>query len=221
MKKAVLFIAALVTGTMLMAQQKGEVSLTGTLLLNGGNTVVATNVNGHTTTANTPSPIAFDLGVGFGYFVANNLELSLGIYYGLDREQNSYSTSENKYYNSVTSFSIKPEIAYYVPLVNQKFFWKPAFELGFTSNNSKVEVNKETLTTEKLPFCFTAGLDIFAFEFKPWKHLAFDFSFGGVYYKSTTTELSTEEASVKTRVNNLSFGFNNVFSPTLGVKYIF
>lgn len=221
MKKAVLFIAALVTGTMLMAQQKGEMSLTGTVLLNGGNTVIATNVDGQTTTANTPSPIALDLGIGFGYFVADNLELSLGIYYGLDREQNSYSTSENTFYNSVSSFSIRPEIAYYVPLVNQKFFWKPAFGLGFNSNSSKVEINKETITTEKLPFCFTAGLDILAFEFKPWKHLAFDFSFGGLYYKTTTTQESSEVASVKTRVNNISLGFNNVFSPTLGVKYIF
>lgn len=221
MKKAVLFIAALVTGTMLMAQQKGELSLTGTLLLSGGNTVVATNIDGQMTTANTPSPFNFDLGVGIGYFVAENLELGIGIYYGLSREQNSFSTSENTYHNSVSTFTIKPEVAYYVPLVHEKFFWKPAFEMGFKSSSSRSQMNKTDITKDKLPFTFTTGLDILAFEFKPWKHLAFDFSFGGLYYNTTTSTATTEVASIKTRVNNVTFGFNNVFSPTLGVKYIF
>lgn len=221
MKKAVLFIAALVTGTMLMAQEKGELSLTGTLLLSGGNTVVATNVDGHTTTANTPAALTFDIGAGLGYFVADNVELGIGIYYGLSRNQNEFSTSENTYYDATSSFTVKPEVAYYVPLGSGKFFWKPAFELGFVSNSSKVEVNKETTTREKLPFQFTAGLDLLAFEFKPWKHMAFDFSFGGLFYNTTTSKTSTEVASIKTRVNSVTFGFNNMFSPTLGVKYIF
>ncbi|MBR2609018.1 MAG: outer membrane beta-barrel protein [Bacteroidales bacterium] len=221
MKKAVLFIAALITGTMLMAQEQGEFSLTGALLLSGGNTIVSTNVDGHTTTANTSTPLTFDLGVGVGYFVANNLEVSLGLYYGLNREQNDFSTSENAYYNSVSSFTFKPEVAYYVPLTRGKFFWKPAFQLGFKSNSTKQQVNKETITREKLPFTFTMGLDIFAFELRPWKHLGFDFSLGGLYYNTTSSKTSTEVASIKTRVNNVSFGFNNVFSPTLGVKYIF
>lgn len=221
MKKAVLFIAALVTSTMLMAQQKGELSLTGALLISGGNTIVATNIDGHTTTENTANPLTFDLGVGIGYFVADNVEIGIGIYYGLNREKNSYSTSEKTYYDAVSSFTIKPEVAYYVPLVHEKFFWKPAFEMGFKSSSSKSQMNKSDITKEKLPFSFTMGLDILAFELKPWKHLAFDFSFGGFYYNTITAKESTEVASIKTRVNSVSFGFDNVFSPTLGVKYIF
>ena len=221
MKKAFLFIAALVTGTMLMAQNQGELSLTGTLLLSGGNTVVATNIDGQMTTANTPAPFNFDLGVGIGYFVADNVELGLGIYYGVSREQNDFSTSENTYHNSVSSFTFKPEIAYYVPLVLGKFFWTPAFELGFEANSAKVQVGKGDTHSEKLPFQFTAGIDLLSFEIRPWTHLAFDFSFGGLYYNTTTSKTTTEVASIQTRVNKVTFGFNNVFSPTLGVKYLF
>ena len=186
MKKAVLFIAALATSAMLMAQEKGELSLTGNFLISGGNTVVSTNIDGHMTIDNTPAPMTFNLGAGIGYFVADNVEIGICIYYGLNREKNDFSTSENAYHSSVSSFTIKPEISYYVPLVLGKFFWAPAFELGFKSMASRVEVNNETIDKgEKLPFQFTAGLDLLSFEIRPWKHLAFDFSFGGLYYNSS------------------------------------
>ena len=130
-------------------------------------------------------------------------------------------TSENTYHSSTSSFTIKPRVAYYVPLVLEKFFWAPACEFGFNSNSSKEEVDKGTIKTEKQPFNFTTGLNILSFEMRPWKHLAFDFSFGGLYYNVSTVTTSTEVASVTERTNNLTFGFNDVFSPTLGVKYIF
>jgi hypothetical protein len=221
MKKIILMIAALTAGLTMAAQQKGEMSVTGTLLLSGGSTKVEMSASGSTKTSKSTNPFAFNLGAGFGYFIMDNVEVSLGLYYGLDREKNGHSTQDTNFYDSESSFTIKPEVAYYIPLGSDTFFWKPAFEMGFKSSSSKSQMNKSDITKEKLPFSFTMGLDILAFEFKPWKHLAFDFSFGGFYYNTITAKESTEVASIKTRVNSVSFGFDNVFSPTLGVKYIF
>ena len=221
MKRILLIIAALTAGMTLSAQNKGEMSLTGTLLLSGSNTVVATNSGEQTTTLKTTGPASLDVGVGFGYFVANNFEMGIGLYYGLDRQRNSHSTSENFFYDATSSFTIKPELAYYVPLVLGKFFWVPSLELGLGFNTTKSQLDKETTTSVKNPFLFTLGLDILSFELRPWKHIGFDFSLGGLYYRTTRGETSTEISSVKTITHDLSFGFRNSFSPTLGVKYIF
>ena len=221
MKKIVLILGTLAISASMMAQQKGEVSLTGTLLLSSGNTVVATNIDGQTTTATTSNPVSFDFGAGVGVFVANNVELGIGLYYGLDRHKNEHSTSENFYYDSSSSFTIKPELAYYVPLVTRKFFWTPTLEMGFGFNSTKSQINRETITTVKDPSLFTIGVDVLAFECRPWKHLAFDFSLGGLFYRRSSSKEVTELASVKTITHDVTFGFSNYFSPSIGVKYIF
>lgn len=221
MKKIFLFFATIVVSVSMMAQQKGEMSLSGTLLISGSNSVVATNVDGQTTTEKNSGPVSFDLGVGFGYFVADNVKLGIGLCYGLDRSKNSASTSEYTFFDSSSSFTIKPEIAYYVPLTRNRFFWTPAFAMGFGFNSTKSQMDKTTVTTMKDPFLFTLGVDILAFELRPWKHLAFDFSFGGLYYKTSSIQSSSDLVSVKTVTHNITFGFSDYFSPTLGVKYIF
>ena len=221
MKKIILMIAALTAGLTMAAQQKGEMSVTGTLLLSGGSTKVEMSASGSTQTSKTTNPFAFNLGAGFGYFIMDNVEVSLGLYYGLDREKNSYSTQDTNFYDSASSFTIKPEVAYYIPLGSDTFFWKPAFQLGFAFNSAKEQVNKETTNKLKQPFGFTLGLDILAFEIKPWEHLAFDFSIGGLFYNNESLKTDTAGVTSKAVSHNITFGFNNVFSPTLGVKYIF
>lgn len=221
MKRILLMIAALASGLTLAAQQKGEMSVTGTLLLSGGSKKAEISTNGSTTTSKASNPFSFDLGAGFGYFVMDNVEVSLGLYYGLNREVNGHSTQDSNFYDSKGSFTIKPEVAYYIPLGSDTFFWKPAFQLGFAFNSAKEQVNKDTTNKMKQPFGFTLGLDILAFEIKPWEHLAFDFSLGGLFYNNAS--LTTNNSGITSKVvsHDITFGFNNVFSPTLGVKYIF
>ena len=214
-------IAALTAGLTMAAQQKGEMSVTGTLLLSGGSTKVEMSASGSTQTSKTTNPFAFNLGAGFGYFIMDNVEVSLGLYYGLDREKNGLSTQDTNFYDSESTFTIKPEVAYYIPLGSDTFFWKPAFQLGFAFNSAKEQVNKETTNKLKQPFGFTLGLDILAFEIKPWEHLAFDFSIGGLFYNNASLKTDTAGVTSKAVSHNITFGFNNVFSPTLGVKYIF
>lgn len=221
MKRFLLTIATLTAGVILSAQNKGEMSLTGTLLLSGSNSVVATNVDGQTTTLKNAGPASFDVGAGFGYFVTNNIELGIGLYYGVERQKNSFSTSDNFFYDSSSSFTVRPEVSYHAPLVLGKFFWVPALEMGLGFQSTKSQIDKETTTTVSDPFLFTVGLDILAFELRPWKHLAFDFSIGGVYYRTSTAKTSTDVASIKTITHDVTFGFSNSFSPRLGIKYIF
>ena len=221
MKKIILMIAALTAGLTMAAQQKGEMSVTGTLLLSGGSTKVEMSASGSTQTSKTTNPFAFNLGAGFGYFIMDNVEVSLGLYYGLDREKNGHSTQDTNFYDSESTFTIKPEVAYYIPLGSDTFFWKPAFQLGFAFSSAKEQVNKETTNKLKQPFGFTLGLDILAFEIKPWEHLAFDFSIGGLFYNNASLKTDTAGVTTKAVSHDITFGFNNVFSPTLGVKYIF
>ena len=221
MKRFILAIAVLAMGICASAQQKGELSMTGALLLSGGNSLSQYSDGNNSVTSKTASPFSFDFGVGIGYFITNHTEISLGLYYGLDRERNEYCTTENNFYDSKSSFTIKPEIAYYAPLGSDRFFWKPAVELGFGFNSQTEQVSKETTNKVKQPFDFTAGLDIIAFEIRPSKHLAFDFSFGGLYYKNSSMKVELAEMVTRTVEHRLSFGFNNVFSPEFGVKYIF
>ena len=68
MKKIILMIAALTAGLTMAAQQKGEMSVTGTLLLSGGSTKVEMSASGSTQTSKSTNPFAFNLGAGFGYF---------------------------------------------------------------------------------------------------------------------------------------------------------
>lgn len=221
MKKIVLLFAALAISASMMAQRKGDVSLTGTVLLSGGNTVVATtNADGQTLTSKTAGPSNFKVGAGIGFFIADNLELGFGLYYGLEREKNENSNSENFYYDATKSLTFQPELTYHIP-VGEKFYWAPAFQLGFTRNETDHQVDKETVTTYTLPFQVTTGLDILAFEFRPCRFLAFDFSFGGIYYNKTKHENKSDVETTVTTTHDIALGFTGVFVPNIGVKYIF
>lgn len=221
MKKIILLLAASTISVAAMAQQQGEFSLTGNLLISGGNSSSQITTNGNTVNSKAASPLTFDFGVGAGYFIMDNVEVSLGLYYGLFKEKNLYSTQDNDFYDSSNSFTIKPEVSYYIPLGSDMFFWKPGLELGFTFNSKKQEVNKDTTNKLKQPFGFTLGVDILGFEFRPWEHLGFDFSIGGLYYNVESLTTSTEGMTTKLANHDISFGFDNYFSPTLGIKYIF
>lgn len=221
MKKIVLILAALGLSVSMMAQQRGDVSLTGSLLLSGGNTLVATtDSDGQTTSAKTNSPASFQVGAGIGFFVADNVELGLGIFYGLEREKNSNSNSENFYYDATTSLTFKPEVTYHVP-ISDMFYWSPSLAVGFTHNETDHQVDKETVTSIKLPFMISTGLDILAFEFRPCDCFALGFSFGGVYYNKTRQKTVSETESVKTVTRDFSFGFTGNFTPDFTVKFIF
>lgn len=221
MKKIFLLIAATTLSVAAMAQQKGEMSATGTFMITGGNSSTHTNISGSTTTAKTNNPLTFNIGAGFGYFVADNVEVSLGLYYGLNREKNSHSTTDNNFFDSNSSFSIKPEIAYYVPLSAGKFFWTPGFELGLQFNSAKEQINKETTNKVTQPFEFSLGLNILAFEFRPWEHIGFNLSLGGLYYNTSSAKADVGGNQIKTVTHDISFGFDNLFYPELGIKFIF
>ena len=221
MKKIVLLFAALAISASMMAQRKGDVSLTGTVLLSGGNTVVATtNADGQMTTSKATSPSNFKVGAGIGFFIADNLELGFGLYYGLEREKNANSNNENFYYDATKSLTFQPEVTYHVP-VGERFYWAPSFQLGFTRNETDHQVDQETVTTYKLPFLITTGLDVLAFEFRPCRCLAFDFSFGGIYFNKTKNKTKTEVETVVTTTRDIALGFSSTFVPNVGVRYIF
>lgn len=239
MKKLFIMMAALFAGVSMSAQMKGDMSMYGNLGINSGNVVSTASAGGVTTTVKAPKGIDFSIGAGFGYFVADNLEVSLGLRYGLYRIQNNWEdvTATKKFYDMTNSFTIAPQLKYYVSIVDDVFYYTPSLKIGFTIEGGKSQIDENT--TEKYsytlsyngeqispigynsPTTFAIGLDLVSFEFKPSYNIGVNFSLGGIFYENVSYKYEEDGVVAKASDNTFSFGFDSVLTPTIGVKFYF
>ncbi len=85
MKKLSLLIAALSACLTLAAQQKGDFTVGGSAGVSGGSVTASLSYGGTTESESVPSATKFSLNPTFSYFVANNLELSAGLSYAMEK----------------------------------------------------------------------------------------------------------------------------------------
>ena len=228
MKKILLFAAALFAGVSMSAQLKGDMSVSGNLLVSTGNQVSVTSAGNTTTNVKKPDLFEFGLGASFGYFVAENCELSLGLNYGLEREWTNWvdSDAKKKLYDSTNKITFTPGFKYYVSLVDDVFYYTPNVYLGLGFNSGKTQISDtETVKKESLPFVFDLGLDVAAFEIKPSYNIGITFSLGGLYYTNMSAKWETGSGDSlvkhKESVSEFKISLDNFFTPKIGVKFYF
>ena len=228
MKKILLFAAALFAGVSMSAQLKGDMSISGNFLISTGNQVSTTSAGSSTTTVKEPDLFKFGLGASFGYFVADNCEVSLGVNYGLSREWLNWDDEDakKKLYDSTNKISFTPGFKYYVSLVDDLFYYTPNVYIGLGFNAGKTQVSDtETVNKENLPFVFDLGVDVAAFEIKPSYNVGITFSLGGIYYSNTSAKWETGSGDTLTKYKSSTSDFkvslDNFFTPKIGVKFYF
>lgn len=235
MKRLFIMMAALFAGVSMSAQMKGDMSLSGNFGIATGNSVATINSSNVTTTVKEPKGVNFNIGASYGYFVADNLEVSLGINYGLYRIQNNWMADTNKkFYDMTNTFTITPQVKYYVSIVDDVFYYTPSFKLAYSVEGGKSQVDENT-TIDYVwqvdgldidfggPKTFTVGLDLVSFEYKPSYNIGINFSLGGIYYENVSYKYEDDDSkdSAKLSDNSFDFGFNTNLVPTIGVKFYF
>lgn len=130
------------------------------------------------------SALTFSIAPEYSYFVADNFRIGAEL---------SLSIAEG-----ITSFTVSPTFAYYVKLVD-KLYYTPEFTIGgglMASDGYSVGA-------------FTFGLDLFALEFMPSKHVGLSLSLVNMSY------VLLPEVSFST------FHFGLLTSPEIGFRYYF
>ena len=251
MKKLFIMMAALFAGVSMSAQMKGDMSISGNFGIGTGNSVATTNYSNVTTTVKAPKGIDFNIGASYGYFVADNLEVSLGLYYGLYRIQNNWMDTDTnkKFYDMKNSFTIAPQLKYYLSIVDDVFYYTPSFKIGYSFESGKSQLDENTTVDYKWeleglpgvgfggPRTFTIGLDLVSFEYKPSYNIGINFSLGGIYYKNVSYKYEADDSKDTAKVsdNSFSLGFDTTvrkddkddkddrtfLTPTIGVKFYF
>lgn len=191
----------------LSAQEKGDMYLSGSLGMSGGN---STSLSGGST-VKSPGGFSVSITPQFGYFVMDNLEIHLGLGYSFQKDPSFGEESST----NISSFSIVPGINYYVGIVDGKFYYTPGldFSVGFGGANYKSEAGKERLydATD-----ISVTLSLLSFEYRPVDGFGISFRAGsaGYAYKNMKNTSGTSMSS-----NSFSFGFN--LSASLGFRCYF
>ena len=222
MKKFFFLIFAALLPLMVSAQQKGDMSISGNIGLNGGGTSYSSASGGTKVTVKEPSAFSFQIAPEFGIFVIDRLEVNIGLGYSLTRsEPNKHSTDSENYYDYTNLFIISPGVSYYVPVCD-KLYYTPGLSLGVGFGNEKSQLDSDLI--EKNPLTsFGISLSFLEFEFRPCSHLGISLSAGELnytYLHSTYKELDNDE-TVKYSANSSSVSFGLNLRATVGFKYYF
>ncbi len=222
MKKFLLIAALLTTALSMSAQKKGDMYVGGGLSVSGGSEIEKTTVNGTVTKDKDPSSISFTFSPEFGYFILDNLEVNLGLVYGLT--SSIYSGSGDTALRSSThNFMVSPGARYFIPIVDGKFYYTPGAELGLGFSRNVRELSDNTKAKGTTPFIFSLSLNICSFEFRPAEHFGISFSAGAFRYMLSHESEKETIAGVETKTSytHNSAGLDLNLSASLGMKYYF
>lgn len=230
MKSKLLIMAALCAiGLSASAQtEKGKSFINGAI----GYTSDKSNqtlVSGTTITADQKTN-SFNVMPRFGYFVANNFAVGLGI--GYAQSKTTYTSvnvlSSTTYYGTQIAkqhvFTVQPFLRKYVDVADKfKFFGQLSAGIGFgnVKNNTTYNNNSGTIITSEDKYKLTsynASLSP-GFAFFPSKRWAIEFSFPLMSYTKTKPKDQTSGVSVP---NSETFSFaTDSFNPSIGFNFHF
>ena len=184
MKKIIVSLLAIFAVATLSAQNKGDMYAAGHLGISTASTSVGSQ--GYNSTQ-------FSLTPEFGYFIAKNFRIGASFTYALSTA--TYSTSEH-------IIAIKPNLAYYIRIMNS-FYYTPSLDLGFVCS----------IADQGTSPGFAFGLSLGSFEFRPTTKF-------GIAVNLLTFEYNMmKQKGVKEKINAINFRLG--VSPTLGLKYYF
>jgi len=167
---------------------------------------------------------SFTFAPSFGYFVANNLAIGLGVGYSQNKNtSNSFDANSSTlvYYKQIAKqqiFSVNPFLRKYVDIADKfKFFGQINLGIGFGKAENTVTYNTPSTTLENTyKFTSYSGAISPGFAFFPSKKWAIEFSFPLLSYSkinpkdgsSSVSSSTTESFNFATSSFNPSIGFN-------------
>ena len=234
MKIKKLFLTILFTTSVLClnAQKKGDFSLG---LSAGISYTDATTLSKTTISGNTDNNSVYSFGVSaspeIGYFIVDNLKISLSGGYALqsERKEGTYGGVEPKMSTGV--FAIGPSVSYYLKVARGLYFTPEigafyAFgttkqrdiSLIFTGSagdpqNITATVGISDFSTELHGFELAANL--FALEYKPSDRIGIAVSFGQIEYVSLSGDAQEKNISIDSQ----TIGFRMNTSAVVGLRF--
>ena len=231
MKIKKLFLTILFTTSVLClnAQKKGDFSLG---LSAGISYTDATSLSKTTMSGNTDNNSVYSFGVSaspeIGYFIVNNLKISLSGGYALqsERKEGTYGGVEPK--TSTGVFAVGPSISYYLKVARGLYFTPEigAFYAFGTTNQRDIyltfsgsagdpnhSVDISDFSTELHGFELAANL--FALEYKPSDRIGIAVSFGQIEYVSLSGDAQEKNISIDSQ----TIGFRMNTSAVVGLRF--
>lgn len=234
MKIKKLFLTILFTTSVLClnAQKKGDFSLG---LSAGISYTDATTLSKTTMSGNTDNNSVYSFGVSaspeIGYFIVDNLKISLSGGYALqsERKEGTYGGVEPKMSTGV--FAIGPSVSYYLKVARGLYFTPEIgafYAFGTTKQrdislifsgsagdpqNITATVGISDFSTELHGFELAANL--FALEYKPSDRIGIAVSFGQIEYVS----LLGEDKEKKISIDSQTIGFRMNTSAVVGLRF--
>lgn len=228
MKKLLFVIAAAAMSLAVSAQNKGDMYVSGSMSISGGNSKSSVTAGNSTTDFISPNAMNFTFIPEFGYFVMDRLDVHLGLGYSLSREANNVGrvnagTDEDFLFDYTNLFQIAPGVRYYFTVCD-RLYYTPGLDLALGFGNYKTQVDKNTTEKSSLT-TFGLSLSLARFEFRPCEHLGVTLSAGDLTYLMTRTKAEEAvpggETTVVTRQtdNSVNFGLN--LGAEIGFRYYF
>jgi hypothetical protein len=171
------------------------------------------NTSGNNTASGSTS--SFSLLPNFGYFVAPNMSVGLGI--GFAQEKSKPSNTQT---NTTNTFVIAPHFRYWVPTSSEQFVFFVQAQLGVGSGTRKSETTGTGSVTTEFDI---SNFEFFVspnFAYFPTKSWGIEFGFRGIGYETATTKQKNTSIETKTTISNFVLDVNS-FAPILAVRYFF
>ena len=202
-------LMCIIGSTVMSAQNKGDMYISGSISMSGSSSKVALN----STSVKEPGGFMMSIAPQFGYFIIDNLELHLGLGYSFTKEPDDDKSSTN-----TSLFVINPGVNYYLPIVENKFFYTPGLDLGigFGAQNYIDDTSKEKLYGVTN---FYISLSLLSFEYRPVQNFGISFRAGDLTYSLMQYKQTVGDETMKVSNNNFNFGLN--LSTSLGFRYYF
>lgn len=229
-----LFLTTLFTTSVLClhAQKKGDFSLG---LSAGISYTDATALSKTTMSRNTDNNSVYSFGVSaspeIGYFIVDNLKISLSGGYALqsERKEGTYGGVEPKMSTGV--FAIGPSVSYYVKVARGLYFTPEigafyAFgttkqrDISLVFSGSAGDLQNITATVGISDFStelhgFELAANLFALEYKPSDRIGIAVSFGQIEYVSLSGDAQEKNISIDSQ----TIGFRMNTSAVVGLRF--
>lgn len=206
MKRFAVIICFIVLTISAFAQNKFEkyVFVTGNAAF--GNMKIE-NSDGYHNAVKTERPFNTYLGLkaGFGFFVAKNFRLELGV--GVPYSKEISSKDGDKWlYDKVLGVSICPNMAYFVKLAD-RFYYTPTIGGNFVFGKEELDVS--SYQTEKYDYRLTGVyMNPVSFQFRVSPKFALGLDVGQVYYRRI--KISYQVSGAYAAANQWHFSFNDI-----------
>lgn len=205
MKKTLLTTIAMLALTSAFAQQKGDISLNGSI----GYDITNSATKNDNLIIKQKGDRNFRFTAGADYFIIDNLSVGLDLSYDLG--MNPKTIGDDTLFSKTGIFAIIPNVSYHIKLCD-RLYYTPEFEIGIGFGENSEPINASQRIKSGFTV-FSMALNPAKIEFRPIDNLGLTLSFGSVRYTSTFAK----EGDASVTYDN--FGFDILGSANIGVRF--